>query len=331
MRRTKGFTLVELLVVIAIIALLMGILMPALARVRAIAFRMTCGTNLSGIGKAMLIYANDYEDEFPVAGWQNGEFAYALQPLLDAWRADSRAGAFGVDPGAATITSCFYVLVKLADVPTKSFVCKSDSGVSEFKLYDFIDESSGLELELIDVWDFGPWGTDEGVSGEDSSPDFRCSYAYHLPFEHMYTLTTSSDPSFPVAADPNPWFIHAGQDVEDVKNFPGVRYVDEGPYGSLAPFIPSDFPDTEHIKYGNSTVHQEEGQNVLFLDGHVAFEKNSFCGIEEDNIYTIYDGGDIRQGDPFLETEGSKVPVSRRDAYLVGNRADTDDPEYDYP
>ena len=57
--KKKGFTLVELLVVIAIIALLMGILMPALARVRMIAYRMVCGANLSGIGKALLLYAGD--------------------------------------------------------------------------------------------------------------------------------------------------------------------------------------------------------------------------------------------------------------------------------
>ena len=47
------------------IMLMLGILMPALARTRQIAFRMTCGTNLSGLGKAMLIYANDYDDKFP--------------------------------------------------------------------------------------------------------------------------------------------------------------------------------------------------------------------------------------------------------------------------
>ncbi len=42
-----------------------GIMMPALARTRQVAFRMVSATNLSGLGKAMLIYANDYDDEFP--------------------------------------------------------------------------------------------------------------------------------------------------------------------------------------------------------------------------------------------------------------------------
>jgi len=42
-----------------------GIMMPALARVRQISTRVVSGTNLSAIGKACLIYANDYEDKFP--------------------------------------------------------------------------------------------------------------------------------------------------------------------------------------------------------------------------------------------------------------------------
>jgi prepilin-type processing-associated H-X9-DG protein len=52
---------------VPIIAILMGTLMPALARTKQLAYRMTCATHLSGLGKAMLIYANDYDDKFPTA------------------------------------------------------------------------------------------------------------------------------------------------------------------------------------------------------------------------------------------------------------------------
>lgn len=52
-------------VTLPIIALLMGILMPALARTRQLAFRMVCATNMSGLSKAMMLYANDYDDQYP--------------------------------------------------------------------------------------------------------------------------------------------------------------------------------------------------------------------------------------------------------------------------
>src|SRR5210317_1733748 len=150
--KRKGFTLVELLVVIAIIALLMGILMPALSRVRQIAFRMVCGTNLSGIGKAMLIYANDYEDEFPRAGGRNSQWSSALSN----WMADNRYAAYGLGAdgsgGQATITSSFYLLVKYAEVTPKSFICKGDSGTTEFKPTEY----AAGDRDLIDLWDFGP-------------------------------------------------------------------------------------------------------------------------------------------------------------------------------
>ena len=153
MRKKKGFTLVELLVVIAIIALLMGILMPALARVRQIAFRMVCGTNLSGIGKAMLIYSNDYDDEMPRAGGRSA----AWSGRISNWMADNRFLAYGVGPdgsgGVGTITSSFYLLVKYAEVTPKSFICKGDSGTTtaSFHIVEGAAFVKGLEASAVAV------------------------------------------------------------------------------------------------------------------------------------------------------------------------------------
>ena len=66
--KKKGFTLIELLVVIAIIAMLLAILMPALNKVKKIAQRVVCGTNLKGLGTAQSVYSNDYEDQFAKQG-----------------------------------------------------------------------------------------------------------------------------------------------------------------------------------------------------------------------------------------------------------------------
>jgi len=57
----EGFTLIELLVVIAIIALLMGILMPALSRARDQAKEAICRTNLKSLHMGLELYANDNE------------------------------------------------------------------------------------------------------------------------------------------------------------------------------------------------------------------------------------------------------------------------------
>jgi len=64
--RCRAFTLIELLVVIAIIALLIGILLPALGNARESAQDLACQSNQRGMGQAMIIYADDFRGDLPL-------------------------------------------------------------------------------------------------------------------------------------------------------------------------------------------------------------------------------------------------------------------------
>jgi prepilin-type N-terminal cleavage/methylation domain-containing protein/prepilin-type processing-associated H-X9-DG protein len=270
----KGFTLVELLVVIGIIALLISILLPSLNRARETANRVKCASNLRQIGQALLMYSNDNKGAYPRTQLSTA-VGSAFPPTWGT-------GAVNSDPFLTNgptfndVTAALYLLLRTQDITAEVFTCPSSNA---------------------EKWDFGGgantalnWSNWNGTNGAQRN----LSYSYQNPYASTnaisagFRLNNSISAEFAVMADINPG---APGDGDLGGSNDNVKIV-------------TTTSSSRDMKQGNSNNHDEDGQNILFGDGHVSFEQNPFVGVQRDNIYTTkiastgFTGGSVIQS-PF--------------------------------
>ena len=176
--RSQGFTLIELLVVISIIAILAGMLLPAINMVREGARKANCGNNQRQIVLGMNVYGNDNDQAWPVM-YASGAVTYGAP-------SDATSGAY------TTMTSFEFLAVNTGgDLTYKIFTCPSNPSVKPATA-DITPKADGAVASV--------WSRAIGTSGANVQ---AYAYDYAAPSNSTSIRVVTADRPGASSADTN--------------------------------------------------------------------------------------------------------------------------------
>lgn len=160
--RRLGFTLIELLVVIAIIALLIGLLLPALARARKTARAMQCSSQQRDIHKGMVFYGDANNDYYPVPERINLEHSQSTS---------------GFGHGFNSVANIMSVLIfnKLFEPEFAWDPAETNPNIQPKTAYDYTTDKNNAKTR--GVWDNTFYGNFQDAYGSGNTP---CNISYAM-------------------------------------------------------------------------------------------------------------------------------------------------------